>query len=185
METLSATAFRAYRGLVYETPGFEDYFWNSTVITEIATRQHRQPSRIAQEDPQHRGSPGHPLGVQLGPVPADAARLVRLPHRCKAWLEDHPNDGLARLQAMNRDWPFFRTLLSNMDMVLSKSNIAIASRYADLVPDVELRNAIFPRIRQEWRRHRPLLAITGQSRLLESNPLLERSIRNRFPTSTR
>ena len=83
---------------------------------------------------------------------------------------------------MYREWPFFRTLLSNMDMVLAKSSIAIASRYAELVPDVALRELIFQRIRVEWNDAREaLLAIMEQTRLLQSNPLLERSIRHRFP----
>ena len=83
---------------------------------------------------------------------------------------------------MYREWPFFQALLSNMDMVLAKSNIAIASRYARLVEDEALRDAIFPRIRQEWEDSiQRLLAITGQQALLDSNPLLARSIRNRFP----
>jgi phosphoenolpyruvate carboxylase len=69
-----------------------------------------------------------------------------------------------------------------MDMVLAKSSIAIASRYADLVPDVALREKIFGRIRQEWHTSIELLLdIMGQDRLLQGNPLLERSIRNRFP----
>jgi phosphoenolpyruvate carboxylase len=89
---------------------------------------------------------------------------------------------MERLRAMHRDWGFFSTLLSNMDMVLSKSNIAIASRYAGLVSDPALRDAIFSRIRAEWQDSiDALLAITGQTALLENNPLLARSIRNRFP----
>jgi phosphoenolpyruvate carboxylase len=69
-----------------------------------------------------------------------------------------------------------------MDMVLSKSSIAIASRYAELVTDTALRDAIFGRIKQEWSDSiEMLLAITGQTKLLEANPLLDRSIRNRFP----
>jgi len=73
-------------------------------------------------------------------------------------------------------------LLSNMDMVLAKSSIAIASRYAELVPDVALREKIFGRIREEWHGCiELLLKIMQQDRLLQSNPLLERSIRNRFP----
>jgi phosphoenolpyruvate carboxylase len=69
-----------------------------------------------------------------------------------------------------------------MDMVLAKSSIAIASRYAELVPDVALRDRIFERIRREWQGSIDrLLEITGQTRLLESNPSLERSIRHRFP----
>ena len=86
---------------------------------------------------------------------------------------------------MHRQWPFFRTLLSNMDMVMAKSSLAIASRYAALVPDVALREAIFSQISREWRDSiDALLDIMGQTNLLESNPLLDRSIRNRFPIST-
>ncbi len=83
---------------------------------------------------------------------------------------------------MYRDWPFFQMLLSNMDMVLAKSDVAIASRYAELVSDEELRVRVFSRLRAEWQNTvEALLAIMGQQSLLESNPLLARSIRNRFP----
>jgi phosphoenolpyruvate carboxylase len=69
-----------------------------------------------------------------------------------------------------------------MDMVLAKSSIAIASRYAELVPDTTLRENIFGRIRREWHTSiETLLDIMDQERLLQGNPLLERSIRNRFP----
>ena len=100
----------------------------------------------------------------------------------EAWLEAQPNSGMALLRAMYRDWPFFQMLLSNMDMVLAKSDIAIASRYAELVSDAELRNRVFCRLRAEWQSTiDALLTIMGQESLLESNPLLARSIRNRFP----
>ena len=86
------------------------------------------------------------------------------------------------LQELYREWPFFRMLLSNMDMVLAKSSIAIASRYAELVPDVALREKIFrPHPPRMARSIETLLDIMGQERLLQGNPLLERSIRNRFP----
>ena len=76
---------------------------------------------------------------------------------------------MALLQAMYREWPFFQTLLSNMDMVLAKSDIAIASRYAELVADAELREAIFARLRAEWQRPiDALFAIMGQTALLEA-----------------
>ncbi len=76
MEQLSALAFKAYRGLVYETEGFADYFWASTVITEISNAQHRQPPGLAQEDPRDRRPSRHSLGVQLGAMPVDAAGMV-------------------------------------------------------------------------------------------------------------
>jgi phosphoenolpyruvate carboxylase len=98
------------------------------------------------------------------------------------WTADHPKDGLERLQAMHDGWDFFRTTLSNMDMVLAKSDLAIASRYAELVGDERLRTAIFARISAEWRASADAVrAITRQSELLEGNPLLARSLRSRVP----
>ncbi len=86
------------------------------------------------------------------------------------------------LQQMYLRWPFFRTLLSNMDMVLAKADLGIASRYAELVSDPVLREAVFGRIRAEFERTRQhLLRIEQQDELLAENPLLRRSIRNRFP----
>ena len=89
---------------------------------------------------------------------------------------------LERLQEMYREWPFFRSVLSNLDMVLAKTDLPIASRYAELVSDRELRRAVFARISEEWHRARKWLsAISGNEELLADNPTLARSIRNRFP----
>jgi phosphoenolpyruvate carboxylase len=83
---------------------------------------------------------------------------------------------------MHREWGFFRALLSNMDMVLGKSDIVIAERYSRLVKDEQLRQSIFPSIKAEWQSSiDALLAITGEKELLDLNPLLKRSVRNRFP----
>ena len=83
MDELSADAYRAYRDLIYETPGFEDYFWQSTVISRDRESQHREPAGLTHEVPQDRGSSRDSLGVQLGAMPPDAARLVRIWHRCQ------------------------------------------------------------------------------------------------------
>jgi len=100
----------------------------------------------------------------------------------KAWLGARGDGAMATLQAMHEDWPFFRTVLSNMDMVLAKSDIAIASRYAELASDQTLGATIFRRLSDEWSDAvQAILLITEQTTLLESNPLLARSIRNRFP----
>jgi phosphoenolpyruvate carboxylase len=182
MEQLSALAFKAYRGLVYETEGFADYFWASTVITEIATLNigSRPASRKKTREIE-----------DLRAIPwvfSWAQCRLMLPgwygfgSAVETWIKEHPDKGMPFLKELYREWPFFRTLLSNMDMVLAKSSIAIASRYAELVPDVALRESIFGRIRSEWQTSIDrLLDITGQQRLLQGNPLLERSIRNRFP----
>jgi phosphoenolpyruvate carboxylase len=101
-----------------------------------------------------------------------------------AWLlEDKAayKKRIATLRAMYREWPFFATLLSNMDMVLAKTDLAVASRYAGLVTDRKLRNSIFKRITQEYERTaESMAAITGTRDPLSGNPLLARSIKNRF-----
>ena len=98
----------------------------------------------------------------------------------ESWLAE--KNSLEQLKEMYRDWPFFRSVLSNMDMVLAKSDLAIASRYAELVADAKLRQQIFGRLSDEWQRTRKwLAAITGNPELLADNPTLARSIRARFP----
>jgi phosphoenolpyruvate carboxylase len=182
MEELSAHAFRAYRALVYETEGFDRYFRQSTVLEEIASLNigSRPASRSKRQ------------GIEdLRAIPwvfSWAQCRLMLPgwygfgSAVKTWIEAHPADGMTTLQAMHEAWPFFRTTLSNMDMVLSKSDIAIASRYAELVTDAGLGQRIFARLRQEWQASiDAVLAITRQQTLLENNQLLARSIRNRFP----
>jgi phosphoenolpyruvate carboxylase len=182
MEQLSALAFKAYRGLVYETDGFADYFWGSTVITEISTLNigSRPASRKKTREIE-----------DLRAIPwvfSWAQCRLMLPgwygfgSAVETWLAEHPDKGMPFLKELYREWPFFRTQLSNMDMVLAKSSIAIASRYAELVPEVALRERIFGRIRREWELSIEMaLDIMGNTRLLQGNPLLERSIRNRFP----
>ena len=181
MDDLSDEAFRAYRDLIYETPGFERYFWESTVISEIAelnigSRPASRKKSTSIED--------------LRAIPwvfSWAQCRLMLPAwygfgtAVDRWLARNAG-GLELLQAMYRDWPFFAMLLSNMDMVLAKTDLAIASRYAALVSDVPLREAIFPRlVAEHGSTVRNLLAIMDHDHLLQANPLLARSIRNRFP----
>ena len=89
---------------------------------------------------------------------------------------------MALLRRMADEWPLFRTLLANISMVLAKTDLRVASRYATLVADTRLRRRIFSAIEAEWHRTRStLLAITGQGDLLSDNPELARSIRQRLP----
>jgi phosphoenolpyruvate carboxylase len=182
MEELSAHAFRAYRDLVYETEGFDRYFRESTVLDEIASLNigSRPASRSKKQ------------GIEdLRAIPwvfSWAQCRLMLPGwygfgaAIEAWSAARPGDGMAMLQEMHDNWPFFRTILSNMDMVLAKSDIAIASRYSELVTDVALRERVFARVKREWKSSiDAVCAITRQETLLELNPLLARSIRNRFP----
>ncbi len=181
MDDLSLRAFRAYRGLVYETPGFTTYFRQSTVVSEIALLNigSRPASRKASERIE-----------DLRAIPwvfSWAQCRLMLPgwygfgSAVDGYLAAN-SDGLATLRRMLKSWPFFKSLLSNMDMVLAKSDLAIASRYAELVGDVELRERIFSQIRHEWeltKKH--LLAILEQDDFLADNPLLKRSLQLRSP----
>ncbi len=181
MDELSAQAFAAYRALVYETPGFATYFRQSTVVSEIAALNigSRPASRSASERIE-----------DLRAIPWvfswSQCRLM-LPgwygfgSAVERYLQAHP-DGLQVLREMNRTWPFFASLLSNMDMVLAKTDLAIASRYAELVTDAELRRRIFEQIRAEWAltcRH--LLAILERDELLADNRTLRQSLQLRAP----
>jgi len=184
MDVLSGHAYAAYRGLVYETEGFNEYFRAATPISEIS--ELKIGSRPASRKASNRIE-------DLRAIPwvfSWAQSRVLLPgwygfgSAVRAYLEEEPEKGLVQLQRMYKRWPFFQTLLSNMDMVLAKTDLAIASRYAALVPSKKLRDKVFGRITEEWKwTRKALLDITGQREVLEANPLLARSIRNRIPYS--
>ena len=182
MEELSAAAFAAYRSLVYETPGFVEFFRQATPIAEIADLQ--IGSRPASRKP---GGGIEDLRAIPWVFSWSLARIM-LPGwygfgaAVEGFVQRNGDAGVAELQAMYARWPFVRTLLSNMDMVLAKSDLAIASRYAELVQDTALRERVFGRIQQEWNlavTH--LRRITGQRELLDGNPVLARGFRNRQP----
>jgi phosphoenolpyruvate carboxylase len=182
MDYLSAAAYRAYRSLVYETDRFDQFFREATVIGEIANLN------IGSRPSSRRASTRIEDLRAIPWVFSWAQSRLMLPgwygfgSAVADWLAAKPTNGMATLRRMYRDWPFLRMLLSNMEMVLVKSDIAIASRYAELVADKPLRERIFARLRREWQSTvDAVLAISGQESLLEHNPPLARSIRNRFP----
>ncbi len=187
LDELSAKAFAAYRGLVYETHGFEDYFWESTVISEIAELN------IGSRPASRNKSRAIETLRAIPWVFSWAQCRLMLPgwygfgSAVNAWLDGGGGSGggaprLELLREMYRDWPFFASVLSNMEMVLAKADLAIASRYAALVTDETLRETIFRRIRAEFDATvGALLRILGTDRLLDANPQLAGSIRYRFP----
>ncbi len=176
MDRISETAFRTYRGLVYETPGFTTFFRQMTPIAEIAglkigSRPASRKKSDAIED--------------LRAIPwvfSWAQARVMLPgwYGVGAALDAFEDKGL--LREMASAWPLFRATLDNMEQVLAKSDMGIASYYAALVEDTELRDGIFGRIQGGWQQtHDALLQVTRQTRLLEKHPPLETSIRLRLP----
>ena len=177
--SFSADAYRAYRALVYETPGFETYFREATPIPEISDL------KIGSR-PASRGNSGRIEDLRTIPwVFSWSQARVMLPGwygfgSAAAKMRD-ANHG-AELDALHANSRFFRTIVSNLEMVLAKSNLEIARCYADLVVDQELAAGIFARISAEWTATSDaVLALTGQKTLLENNPELAESIRLRLP----
>ncbi|KQT34778.1 phosphoenolpyruvate carboxylase [Sphingomonas sp. Leaf412] len=181
MDRLSADAFAAYRDLVYGPAdggdgGFRTFFREMTPIAEIS-------------------------GLKIGSRPAsrkksDAIEDLRAIPWVFSWAQARVmlpgwygvgqamaafgDKGL--LREMAQGWPLFAATLANMEMVLAKSDMGIAARYAGLVRDDGLRTRFFGRIRDGWRQtHDALLDATGQAHLLEKHPALDASIRLRLP----
>ncbi|MFA6902967.1 MAG: phosphoenolpyruvate carboxylase [Gallionellaceae bacterium] len=182
MEEMSLDAIAAYRELVFETPGFTDYFFAATPIREIA--ELNIGSR-----PSARKATNRIEDLRAIPwVFSWSNSRVILPgwygfgSAVEKYLDRHGAAGLKQLQAMNKNWAFFRGLLSNMDMVLSKTDMGIASRYAELVPDEKLRTKIFGMIESEWEKTTAkLMQITSCNTLLADNPTMARSLNTRLP----
>ncbi len=181
MAELSARAMRAYRALVYDDDRFVEFFRAVTPIGEIARLN-------VGSRPASRTASGRIEDLRAIPwVFGWAQCRLSLP----AWYgvgtaldefaADDP-DATDLLVEMHRRWPFFRSIMDNMGMVLAKTDLDIGRRYADLVDDVGLRDRVFGAIADEHERTlRWHATVTGSNDLLAENPALARSIANRFP----
>ncbi|CAN5494338.1 hypothetical protein BH24ACT5_BH24ACT5_18740 [soil metagenome] len=177
MDTLSSESLAAYRSLVYDEPDFADFFAAITPIQEIST-------------------------LNVGSRPASRTGSSRIQDlraipwvfgwtQCRLMLPGWYGSGTAFdafgdddvLARMYERWPYFRSVVDNMGMVLAKADVDIGGRYADaLVPDADMRKRIMDRIVVEHRLVTDWHArITGSPDPLANNPSLARSIRNRYP----
>ena len=181
VERLSERACRKYRQLVYETPEFLTYFEQATPIAEIGAL------KIASRPARRTAVRGI---EQLRAIPW-VFGWMQSRHTLPGWyglgtaidehLAENPDD-LPVLETMYRQWPFWRTLIDNAQMILAKSDLVIARLYADLVEDRELADRIFEQIAAEHARTVDVIQqITGQSELLERTPVLKTSIQRRNP----
>ena len=173
-----ARSQQAYRHLIYETPGFQDYWRFATPLDEI--------KRL------HIGS--RPAARHAS---GDDVRKIRAIPWVFSWMQSRFNIpgwfGLGRgmqskrgeiglLQEMYQSWPFFRALLDNAEMSMLKADMQIAALYSTLVPDRHLAGEIFPRIVEEFERTREIiLEVSGHQGLMESEPIVQRSVKLRNP----
>jgi len=182
MEALSLDAFAAYRKLVYETPGFNDYFFSATPIREIA--ELNIGSRPSSRKPSYRIEDlrAIPWVFSWGLTRTLLPGWFGFGSAVNRFIEREGKAGFSQLREMYKNWAFFRGLMSNMDMVLSKTDMGIASRYAELVEDKALRDAIFGVIENEWEvTVKMLFSVTGNTTLLQDNPAFARSLLTRTP----
>jgi phosphoenolpyruvate carboxylase len=181
MEELSAAGLAAYRALVYETPRFVEFWSQATPIHEI------ERLRIGSRPARRRAAPSIQTLRAIPWVFSWMQSRFNLPGwyglglALDALAQDNPASR-ETLREMAREWPFFNTMLANVQNALGKADMGIAQEYAALVQDPELRTDIFDRIRGEFERTRSrILELTEQTDILDNEPVLQRAIRLRNP----
>jgi phosphoenolpyruvate carboxylase len=183
MTQMSQVARREYRRLVYETPGFLDFWQAATPLDEISRL------RIGSRPTNRPGAASEP---QKGP---QVFKIRAIPW-VFSWMQSRYNlpswyglgTGLAAtpafdvLKEMYREWPFFQAIIDNTEMSLLKADMGIAALYAELVPDEDLRQNIFGQILEEYEKTRQvILDISGHENLMDEDPTIKRSIESRNP----
>jgi phosphoenolpyruvate carboxylase len=180
MEVVSASGQAVYRQLVYDTPGFLEYWQQATPIDELSSLSiSSRPARRRQ---------GGFAGMRAIPwvfswmqsraiIPSWYGVGSAFETFCQQAAEH-----LDLLRSMYRHWLFFNTLIENVQLDLAKADMGIAALYASLVKDASLRAAIFPQIQAEHARACQMVCqITEQKTLLENSPVMQRSIARRNP----
>jgi phosphoenolpyruvate carboxylase len=179
---LSQASMAAYRKLVYDDAGFVDFFFSATPIAEIAEMNIGSRPASRRSTRRIEDLRAIPWSFSWGQARIALPGWLGFGSAVDAFVAEATAERMALLRRMNDEWPFFRTLLSNMEMVLAKADMALAKRYADLVPDPDLAQRIFAALEHEWRRTIEALdGITGTTERLADNPTLARSIKHRFP----
>ncbi|WP_433967587.1 phosphoenolpyruvate carboxylase [Tunturiibacter gelidiferens] len=181
LDQLSATSYEFYRKHVVDNPDTFTYFEQSTPVAEL--EHARLGSRPAKRS-------GKKSMADLRAIPwvfgwMQSRQLVPayfgVGHALHQFIQSKP-DGLGQLQTMACDFPLFLDIIRNVEMALAKADFGIARLYASLVEDKALRDRVFTTLEAEFNlTHRMILEITKQKSLLQTNPVLERSIRLRNP----
>ncbi len=185
METLSGTAMTAYRSLIYETPGFEDYFFNTTPISEIAELNIGSRPSARKTNRKIEDLRAIPWGFSWAQCRLLLPGWYGLGSAIHHYLHADDKKTKARtqqLKQMLKSWPLFKTLIANVDMVIAKTDLTVAKRYSQMLSNTTLRETIFARIEAEY--HLTVAALNllqDSDERLSSNPILADSIKNRLP----
>jgi phosphoenolpyruvate carboxylase len=182
MEVISATAREEYRNFVYQTDELIEYYYTATPINEIA--ELRLGSRPAKRKQTKRIE-------DMRAIPWVFA-WMQSRHIVPGWYSSHagldaflsssPRKQLRLLRDAYRRWYYFRALIDNIEMTLSKADLSIAREYSTLLGDRTVRGSVFRRIAKAYSATAGLVTkISGEKKLLDNNPTLQRSIRLRNP----
>jgi phosphoenolpyruvate carboxylase len=182
-EQLSEASMKAYRELVYEMPGFNEFFFAATPIAEIA--ELNIGSRPASRRATHRIEDlrAIPWSFSWGQARVALPGWYGFGTAVREFGKEEPRERIALLKRMGEEWPFFRALLSNMDMVLAKADMRLGRKYAEeLVHDHDLAQKVIGALLVEWNATVDALEqITGAAERLADNPALARAINRRVP----
>jgi phosphoenolpyruvate carboxylase len=176
LDQMSAAGRGAYRKLVYETPGFIQ-FWNEATPLDEIKRLHIGSRPAARAD--------DPEVTKIRAIPWVFSWMqsrFNLPSWYSLGTGLNAISDLALLREMYVGWPFFQTMLDNTEMSLLKADLEIAALYVELVTDRELANALFSTIRDEYERTREIvLSISEHKALLEMEPVTQNAVHLRNP----
>ncbi len=182
MDALARSGEQDYRVLTQRTPGFLDYFYEATPVREIGLLNiGSRPSHRRQGDRSMASVRAIGWVFAWGQSRHALPTWYGIGSAIEAWRGSDPAR-LAKLQRMYREWPFFRTLLSNAQMALAKADMRIAREYADLAQDAEAGRRIYELIRAGYEStRRQILQVADIATLLEESPELADSLAHRNP----
>ncbi len=182
VEEMVRHAEDSYRELTDRTPGFMDYFYEATPVNEIALLNiGSRPTHRARADRSKQSVRAIPWVFGWAQSRHTLPAWYGMGTALAAWRGSDPRR-LAELQTMCREWPFFRALLSNMQMTLVKADMDIAGEYAALCGDESVRADVFGRVRAEFERTSDeVLAAAANPRLMDETPMLALSLARRNP----
>lgn len=196
MTQIAENSRRIYRGLVYETPGFIEYWKTVTPLDEI-NRLHigsRPASRSSRPDSGWKRN--QQWTEEKQPETDMPLFKIRAIPWVFSWMQSRFNlpgwfglgsgllsiQSVTILQEMYDCWAFFKALLDNAEMSLLKADLGIASLYSDLMPDQKFGHSIFSIIEKEYNSTRDvILSINGNNELMASDPTIARSVQLRNP----
>jgi phosphoenolpyruvate carboxylase len=185
LDQLSTTSYAFYRKHIVDNPDTFTYFEQATPVAELeharlGSRPAKRSGKKSMAD--LRAIPwvfGWMQSRQLVPAYFGVGHAL---HQFIQTAPGGPESGLAQLQTMARSFPLFLDMIRNVEMALAKADFGIARLYASLVEDEALRDRVFATLETEFNlTNRMVLEITKQKSLLQTNPVLERSIRLRNP----